>query len=75
MNKQDNTVNSLARIKAGDKKFKHVHIVIEVPRKVSVSTIARWFNVPPQQVEILHGRGAFLDGVEYLLLSIPLLEL
>ena len=36
------------------------------PAKVPISTVARWFGVPPQQVTVMRGRGAFLDGVEYL---------
>ena len=68
---EDEIADRTGRIKAGDRKFKHAHIVIEVPGKVPISTIARWFKVPPQQVTILRGRGAFLDGSEYLVHESP----
>lgn len=57
--------------KAGERKFKHVHVMLDIPAKVPVSTVARWFNVPPQQVDIMRGRGSFLDGVEYLVHESP----
>lgn len=63
---EDEITDRTGRIKAGERKFLHGHVVIDVPCKVPVSTVARWFDVPPQQVVILHGRGAFLDAVEYL---------
>lgn len=63
---EDEITDRTGQRKAGDRKFKHAHVTIDVPGKVPVSTIARWFGVPPQQVKILHGRGAFLDGIEYL---------
>ena len=47
---EDEIADRTGRIKAGDRKFKHAHIVLEVPGKVPVSTIARWFKVPQQQV-------------------------
>lgn len=63
---QDEIADRNNQVKAGELKFKHAHIVMYIPAKVPISTIARWFNVPPQQVTVLRGRGAFLDGVEYL---------
>lgn len=63
---EDELADTTGRIKAGDRKFLHAHIVIDVPAKVSVSTVSRWFNIPSNMIEILRGRGAFLDGVEYL---------
>lgn len=63
---QDEIADRTGRIKAGDPKFKHAHVMVDIPAKVPISTVARWFNVPPQQVEVMRGRGAFLDGVEYL---------
>lgn len=63
---QDEIADRNDRIKAGDPKFKHVHIMLDIPSKFPISTVARWFNVPPQQVTVMRGRGAFLDGVEYL---------
>ena len=52
--------------KAGELKGKHWHIVIDCPNAIELSTIARWFGVPENAVEIPFGRGAFLDCVEYL---------
>ena len=63
---QDEIADRTGRIKAGDPKFKHAHVMVDIPAKVPISTVARWFNVPPQQVTVMRGRGAFLDGVEYL---------
>lgn len=57
--------------KAGERKFKHVHVMLDIPAKVPVSTVARWFNVPPQQVDIMRGRGAFIEGVEYIVHESP----
>jgi len=63
---QDEIADRNDRIKAGEMKFKHAHIMLDIPSKFPISTVARWFNVPPQQVTVMRGRGAFLDGVEYL---------
>lgn len=63
---QDEIADRTGRVKAGELKFKHAHIMLDIPAKVPISTVARWFNVPPQQVTVMRGRGAFLDGVEYL---------
>lgn len=63
---QDEIADRTGRIKAGDLKFLHVHVMVDIPAKVPISTVARWFGVPPQQVTVMRGRGAFLDGVEYL---------
>lgn len=53
-------------IKAGDKKFDHAHIALEVSPPLPVSTICRWFGVPPFLVKVLRGKGAFIDWCEYL---------
>ena len=63
---EDEITDAQGLRKAGDRKFKHVHIMLDIPAKVSVSTVARWFSVPPEQVEVIRGRGGFLDGCEYL---------
>lgn len=53
--------------KAGTKKNDHYHIVVETAKnKYPVENIAKWFNVPPNQIKLPKGRGAFLDCVEYL---------
>ena len=33
---------------------------------MSLSAVAKWFNVPENMVDIPKGRGAFLDCVQYL---------
>lgn len=52
--------------KAGDKKPRHWHIVLQCPNGVELSAIAKWFRVPENFVDIPKGAGAFLDCVEYL---------
>lgn len=51
----------------------HYHIVIttvdpitKAGNSLDVKTIAKWFGVPSQYVDVMRGHGAFLDGVEYL---------
>ena len=68
---EDEITDRRELVKAGDRKFGHYHVTIDVPAKVPVSTIARWFNVPPQQVKNMSVKGAFLDGVEYLVHESP----
>lgn len=53
-------------VKAGEKKFTHYHIMLDIPGKVPISTVAKWFKVPGNMVDVLRGRGSFLDGVQYL---------
>ena len=51
----------------GDPKVPHWHGVLRTDRAVDVNTIAKWLNIPPQQIEIPRGGNrAFLDCVEYL---------
>ena len=52
--------------KAGDVKPPHYHIVIEMKVLTPLETIANWFCVENQYVEMKKGRGAFLDCVQYL---------
>ena len=47
-------------------KEKHWHCVIDCSPAQTITTIAKWFGVPNQQVEVKKGYGAFLDCVEYL---------
>lgn len=60
-----------------DVKPRHWHIVLEVPNKCPVSLIAKWLNVPENQVEVPNDRGktpihtkgmnrVFLECVGYL---------
>lgn len=53
-------------VKAGDLKAPHWHCVIHCPNKLALPTVAKWFNVPDNCVEVKKGHGAFLDAVEYL---------
>lgn len=54
--------------KAGTLKEKHYHAVVETANSPQeIETIARWFNIPTNQIDIPKGRGAFMDCVEYLL--------
>lgn len=50
----------------GDLKNGHWHIVIECPNKVSISAVAKWFDIPENMIDIPRGRGAFLDCIQYL---------
>ena len=50
----------------GGLKNKHWHVVCRSDVRLEIETIAEWFGVPVQQVEIKKGAGAFLDCVEYL---------
>lgn len=60
-------IYSAIPMKTGDPKPAHWHGVLRTDRAVDVNTIAKWLNVPPQQIEIPRGGNrAFLDCVEYL---------
>lgn len=53
--------------KQGQKKGRHWHIAIEMgSNQAEISTIAKWFGIKENYVEIAKGAGAFLDCVEYL---------
>lgn len=52
--------------KVGEPKPTHIQGVIKVRPAQTVDTIARWFNLPPQFIEIKSGRNTFLDCVQYL---------
>lgn len=52
---------------AGTPKPDHWHIVIETGSSaVELSTIAKWFEIPENYIDVPKGHGAFLDCVEYL---------
>lgn len=55
-----------ATVKVGDKIGDHYHIVIKCENAVEISTIAKWFNVPENFVNIISGANAYIDCVEYL---------
>lgn len=63
--------DSTGRIKAGEKKKKHVHIALSCEHAIELQAVARWFNVPEQYIDVPKGAGAFLDTVEYLTHSHP----
>lgn len=53
--------------KQGTPKPRHWHIVVETPTNaVEVDTVAKWFDVPMNFVDIAKGAGAFMDCVAYL---------
>ena len=47
-------------------KPKHVHIVLSCPSQIELQSVAKWFGIPENFVDVPKGRGAFLDCVEYL---------
>lgn len=49
----------------GTPKGAHWHVAIEVRPALTISKIAEWFNVPPQYVEVIRGKGGYLDVVQY----------
>lgn len=63
---KDEADDTSGRIKAGDTKPRHWHIVCKCQSAVEVSTIAGWFKIPENFVDVPKGAGAFLDCVEYL---------
>lgn len=50
----------------GSVKGRHIHIVANAKGKLSIATIARWLSVPEYLVNVIKGKGAFLDCVQYL---------
>lgn len=47
-------------------KPKHFHIVLKFNSAVEISTIASWFDIPDNFIDVAKGANAFLDCVEYL---------
>ncbi len=67
INSEDDFINAHLSIKAGAKKANHWHIVLRFDRAQTIDTIAKWFGVPKNLVEVPRGgKRAFLDKVEYL---------
>ena len=63
---KDEAADESGLIKAGERKFKHVHIAIDLGNsKKTRSVIAKWFGVPCFLVRPAGGRGAFEDLEEY----------
>lgn len=50
----------------GTPKGRHWHIVLSVSPALPISTIANWFHIPSQYVEVPKGRDSFIDCVTYL---------
>lgn len=51
----------------GQTKPKHWHIALEMgSNQAEIGTIAKWFGIPENFVDIAKGKGAFLDIVQYL---------
>lgn len=60
---EQNDINHIA----GTPKPRHYHIVLEMKsNQAEISTIAKWFGIADNFVNIGKGHGAFLDCVEYL---------
>jgi hypothetical protein len=54
-------------ISPGDQKNPHWHIEIELKNSpLEIDTIAAWFGVKPNYVNVPKGRGAFIDCVTYI---------
>ena len=51
---------------AGNKKAPHWHIVLRFDRNMQIETIAKWFGISMQYVELPKGRQSFLDCIQYL---------
>ena len=51
---------------ANSYKPRHWHLVLRTDRAMPIETIAKWFGIEPQYIEVPKGRGAFLDCVAYL---------
>lgn len=63
---KDEANDTSGKRKAGDKKPRHWHIVCNCENAVEVSTIAKWFGISENFVDVPKGAGAFLDCVQYL---------
>lgn len=64
--KDDEEKDEKHRVKAGERKFCHAHIVIKLSTALTIKNIANWFGVLPSRVRPLHGRNALIDAVDYL---------
>lgn len=50
----------------GDRKNKHIHIVVKCDYAIEICKIAKWLGIPEHLIKNIKGKGAFLDCVEYL---------
>lgn len=53
------------RHKAGAVKPKHLHLALKMKSQTELSVISKWFGVPENFIEVLHGANAYIDAVEY----------
>lgn len=51
---------------AGNKKYKHTHIVARCKTAIEPSQVAKWLGIPVSMVAVPKGRGAFADCLYYL---------
>lgn len=63
---EEESLDKTGRVKAGELKKKHIHIVLHCPNAIELQSIASWFNIPDNFIDIPKGAGAFLDCVKYL---------
>lgn len=52
--------------KKGTPKENHFHVVLEMTPLTDIETIAKWFKIAPNFIDIPKGYGAFMECVEYL---------
>lgn len=62
----DDYVTKNQWVHAGATIPRHWHVVCQSPSAITLSSVAKWFGIQPQYVELPKGRGAFLDCVAYL---------
>ena len=62
----DCSSNSYSEKDKDKPKKAHWHIALEVGKRISPTTVAKWFNVPPVVVEGMIGIGAFKHYLAYL---------
>ncbi len=67
INSEDDYIAAHSKIKAGTKKNNHWHIVLRFDRAQTIKTIAKWFGIKENFIEVPGGGArAFLDKIEYL---------
>lgn len=63
----DQDKDTTGKIKSGELKPPHYHIVLKTAyNQISVETIAKWFDIKSNFIDVPKGRGAFEDCAEYL---------
>lgn len=68
--KEESSLNEYVKENAwcqlGDVKGKHIHIVVKSNGAMSIEQIARFLEVPECLINVIKGKGAFWDCVQYL---------